>query len=181
MKKIIAVLCAMHSLSTIAAQDAQDFGFKEYTLGKVKSELNLKEKNFTCKPTNDYELCMKVGDKVTETIAGAKLTAIGLKVSDGRIIQVYLKLNTSDYEQVKSAFSVKYGKPFEITDETLQNGFGAKYVSESAKWKQGNSTVGIKQRSGKIDESAILYSFDKSISDTLKKQEINATKNASDM
>lgn len=177
----MAIVCAMSSLGAVAAQDAKDFGFKEYALGKAKSELNLKEKKFTCKPTNDYELCMKVGDKVTETIAGAKLTAIGLKVSDGRIIQVYLTLNTSDYEQVKSALSVKYGQPFEITDETLQNGFGAKYVSESSKWKQGDNTVGIKQRSGKIDESAILYSSEKSISDTLKKQEINATKNASDM
>jgi len=61
---------------------------------------------------------------------------------NGALVKISLNTNT-DFEQVKSDFSMRYGPPLKTWNETAQNGNGATFELRNAYWDLPNDASAL--------------------------------------
>ncbi len=158
------------------------FGFKYFVLGSTESSLIGKSTGWHCidnpKKLLGDRNCYTSNNVNVETIAGIIPKSIFLFFNDDQLTTISITIKSSEFRQVYLALSEKYGKGT-VKSEILTNRMGAKFSSEEAKWEVGDFRVSIKERSGTIDESRVLYLHkfaQDSFKDRVEKQSINNAK-----
>jgi hypothetical protein len=181
MKKIITLFTLLISFNNANAVEYNDFGFKQYIIGKSKSELNITSKKWTCKKDRIGELCYSSNDNTIGTIAGQKIKFLSLTFNDENLSTIALIVDESNYDKIKSALSTKYGSPLEVSNNVLQNGYGVKFNSETLKWETEKYLLEIEQRNGKPDQTFIVFASRDQISKSIKSKEEENNKNSKDL
>lgn len=60
------------------------------------------------------------------------------------------------YQEMKAAFSQKFGQPAKVVPGEVQNRMGAKFSNETATWTNGVSSIEMRERQSDVDTSAIV-------------------------
>ena len=156
------------------------FGFKYFILGSSESSIVGNSTSWRCFDNTQKLLADRSCHALNsiETIAGIVPKSIFLLFSDDQLITVSITIKSSEFKQVSLALSEKYGKGT-VKSEIVTNRMGAKFSSEEVKWDVGDFRLSIKERSGTIEESSVLYSHkfaQDSFKDRVEKQSINNAK-----
>lgn len=77
---------------------------------------------------------------------------------------------------LREALVAKFGQPSSIQKEQLQNRLGAQFLGETLIWKNGVSTIVLKEYVGDLDSSAVYFSLDELQKEVDQKQQKAADK-----
>ena len=153
------IRCALiaATFSVLAAPTyAQTFDFKGISIGQPATPEQVKQAmGVDCGPgINGMQVC---NGRVP---VGSYSNDVNLVISPtGNIQRISLEFSSSMYEGFVGALTDKYGKPTDIYETTLQNGYGAQFRQTITEWKGSNEVMIqlVRYHTG-TDTSRLYYS-----------------------
>lgn len=155
--------------------NAEQLEIKGVRPGMDLEEVKVLYPNTICVPWSTSQSdtqCMLSGFMTYATVRG-ELQAFLL---DGRVMVVWVTIDSKNFDDVASALREKYGKPFSSHVDKAQNLYGATFTNHTITWVAGGATLSAKKYAEKISESSITLrasasaSQSKKIKDDLKEK-----------
>lgn len=84
--------------------------------------------------------------------------AASLVLHDGQVESLYLVFDQFRFDQMKAILIEKYGAPSRTGTERVTSGAGAVLSSETLAWLGDRVTIDLKERSGKVTDSLVVFS-----------------------
>jgi hypothetical protein len=103
----------------------------------------------------------KYGSRELRSIEGIPFTDMRIRgylwLQEGKIESVSLNLNHGDYARMREILIAKYGEPTSHVTSIVTSNGGVSLSSETLAWLGVENSIRVEERSGKIDESLIVF------------------------
>lgn len=155
---LVGGLIVITTSSTAAlAQEQPRTSFKDLYLGMSIEDVR-GNRRFVCDKSSS-----EIADTVCaarrpgeETIAGAKTKGIYLFLIDDAVYSILIKIDPSDFSQIREAMELKYGSP-KVEANRLTTRLGTSYDNFDLEWTLPDALIDLSKYGGKITEGIVRF------------------------
>lgn len=177
--KRFAVLATLIGCAASATLHAQEFDFRDATLGMTLNEFKALPKlnppsvktSFNCRASRvgaGKTECSRYGDAPFDGQFGATISTYLFGKDTGgvdRLYMIMLMANRNNFATALANLSEKWGQG-ESTDGAVTNGYGQEISQTTTVWKRANSKIELESPCGSVQRLCITYTHTKLSSET---------------
>lgn len=175
--KNITILLSVFLISTTAVASGE-FELKGVKIGDSARTLDYGA--FRCSETSRENYSSECISLEHVTIAN-KDALITLTIYEYKVDSIMAFFAQEDFQDIKDAILIKYGKPSNQLTNTLTNSFGAKFSSLEISWRKKNITALLRERVGDIESSVLSIYSDAHVKRSSEKKKIKNEENSKDI
>lgn len=143
--------------TTSPLPDLLPFSFRDYRVGDSEAQHKV-----------DLEWCSKLPGAVVTRECSTKINHLG-NIADEQIYgaqfdfthdaldKIDITLETSSYDRVVQAFSIKWGKPCEQSAPIIHNGVGTAFTNDKLTWCFSDGKLTASRFGGKVTQMRVLF------------------------
>jgi hypothetical protein len=143
---------SISSYADTAKWENEPNSFRGVTFGATESDAIKIIPGLNCKDTKSGRSCYDPYYKIGETITGCLLTFDG-----GMLSSVYIVFKSDDYNNIKSTFIDKYGKPMKSVNYDIKTRAGIKKENNKLIWYGDKLVVSLQKYCDDIHNGCSYY------------------------
>ncbi|MDP4027533.1 MAG: hypothetical protein Q8P42_00990 [Gallionella sp.] len=185
MKRLFAAV-AVFIIAPIALAEEEPLEIKGISFGASETQFIEKNPTAECKNSRDEQEAI-MGDRICRlyepdgtTYAGVPANISVFFFAD-KMDSALILLNSKDFNLVKSALILKYGKPTTTKMERLTTAMGGEILNEKNEWQRKDSKAIINRYAGKITRCIVSFSSNANVTEMEKRYKKDIRNRSSDM